>query len=545
MSETGTGFNTYTRLYKEQWKELMEPHNKRHTPLRSYLNGSVTTTWMISYTAVRAGNETAANLLLLWAHLDNKSMWHGLLAAAAQESAIAAKKALAWLREIARNEMEFNNAVGMLRNYSLVEEMEDQMGYATHPVVHQWARHIQDDSQQATLLWLAIVLVGLAVPMNDTKKYWETQVRLLPHADRCEKRIKEAVKDLLGERGLNGQAEENETLLWAVSNLGTLYADQGKLDEAEKMFIWALDGHKKALGAEHTSILRTVGDLGNLYRRQGKLDEAEKMFIWALEGYKKALGAEHTSTLNTVVNLGNLYRDQGKLDEAETMYVQALEGHKKALGAEHTSTFLTVNNLGLLYADQGKLDEAEKMYMQALEGYKKALGAEHTSTLRIVGNLGTLYSDQGKLDEAEKMYMQALEGQKKVLGAEHTSTLDTVYNLGVLYAGQGKLEEAEKMYMWALEGYKKALGAEHTSTLDTVNNLNLLYKDQGKLDEAAISRDTLATLAQKEDKFSATTERGLELAHSRTQTVLDSSARHKSSSSRRRKILERFGWKRT
>ena len=65
MSETGMGFGTYTRLYKEQWQELMEPHDGRRIPLRSYANGSVTATWAISYTAVRRRNEAAANLLLL------------------------------------------------------------------------------------------------------------------------------------------------------------------------------------------------------------------------------------------------------------------------------------------------------------------------------------------------------------------------------------------------------------------------------------------------------------------------------------------------
>src|SRR5258708_728914 len=102
MNETGTSFGTYTRLYKEQWRELMEPQDGKHIPLRplrSYSNGSVATTWMISYAAIRTKSEAAANLLLLWAHLDNKSLWHGLLAAS-QRSAIAAERTSAWLRGI-------------------------------------------------------------------------------------------------------------------------------------------------------------------------------------------------------------------------------------------------------------------------------------------------------------------------------------------------------------------------------------------------------------------------------------------------------------
>ena len=123
----------------------------------------------------------------------------------------------------------------MLRSYSLVEEMEGQTGYATHPVVHQWALHIQNDGQRVELSWVAIVAVGLAVPYTDKRKYWETQIRLLPHAQRCENSITEAMNDRFEDHELDGQKEENNVLLWAVHNLGTLYMNRGKLDEAEKI----------------------------------------------------------------------------------------------------------------------------------------------------------------------------------------------------------------------------------------------------------------------------------------------------------------------
>jgi tetratricopeptide (TPR) repeat protein len=110
---------------------------------------------------------------------------------------------------------------------------------------------------------------------------------------------------------------------------------------------------------------------------QGKLDEAEKMYELALLGYDKALGPEHKSTLDAVNNLGILYWVQGKLDEAEKMYERALLGYEKALGPEHKSTLDTVDNLGILYWVQGKLDKAEKMYERSLLGYKKVYGYDH------------------------------------------------------------------------------------------------------------------------------------------------------------------------
>ncbi|KAF2633107.1 hypothetical protein BU25DRAFT_487441 [Macroventuria anomochaeta] len=377
MNETGTGFDTYTRLYREQWRELMEPYDGRQIPLRSYANGSVATTWTISYTAVRRKNEAAANLLLLWAHLDNSSLWHGLLAAASHKSAVVAEQTAAWLGEMARSEVEFTKAIGTLRSYSLVEEAGDQTGHSTHPVVHQWALHVQDDKQRTVLSRLAVVLVGLAVPMNDEKKYWETQARLLLHAERCEKNVvRKDITDQGAEDGASEQKEGEHILLWAVCNLGDLYIDQGKLDKAENMYTQALEGRWKALGAEHTSTLDSVHCLAILYRDQGKLDKAENMYMQALQGYKKALGEDHTSILGTVNNLGDLYREQV---------------YEKAVVPERISTYVPALNtmwaLGSLSNCLGRVDEARAWYSKALCGYEKMFGESHPKCQPLRDNL--------------------------------------------------------------------------------------------------------------------------------------------------------------
>jgi tetratricopeptide (TPR) repeat protein len=73
--------------------------------------------------------------------------------------------------------------------------------------------------------------------------------------------------------------------------------------------------------------LNTVNNLGILYWDQGKLAEAEQMYVRALTRYEKALGPDHPSTLDTVNFLGVLYRAQGKLAEAEQMH-QRRRAHK-------------------------------------------------------------------------------------------------------------------------------------------------------------------------------------------------------------------------
>ncbi|KAN0067835.1 TPR-like protein [Elaphomyces granulatus] len=495
LDQTAISFSDYLRLYKASWAKLLTTSPE----LRSY-DRMLYSTWQLSFDQVKQRNELSAKLLRLWAYFDNQDLWFELLRHGNSEDP-------AWIRELTEDELEFNGAVRVLSDHGLVEvdmssqELIESRGYSIHGCVHSWTVYVLNQEWDYDLAKLALKFVGSHVPRDrSTNKRWLTQRRLLPHAARCSHAVLNSmvITDGMG---------------WELHGLGLLYAAQGKLDEAEKMYQRALQGYEKAWGLGHTSTLDTINNLGNLYADQGKLGEAEKMYQRALQGKEKAWGPDHTSTLDTVNNLGNLYTKQGKLDEAEKMYQRALQGYEKAWGLDHASTLDTVNNLGALYADQGKLDEAEKMYQQALQGYEKAWGPDHTSTLDTVNNLGLLYKRQDKLDEAEKMYQRALQGYEKALGPDHTSTLDTVNNLGILYADQGKLDEAEKMYQRALtldtvnnlgllyadqgkldeaekmyqralQGYEKALGPGHTSTLNTVHNLGRLYKSQGKLDEA-------------------------------------------------------------
>ncbi|KAI9673080.1 MAG: hypothetical protein M1829_004394 [Trizodia sp. TS-e1964] len=486
LHETNIGIKTYLRFYEEQWKKIM---NSQDDPLPDYNKyRSVWTTWAISYNAIKKKHLYTANLLDLWAFLDNKDLWFGLFANVYGYSEEAEKRLYEQIGDLASDECEFSDAMRLLRSYSLIESVKDIASYTTHPVVHKWVYTSQPVESREQLAQLALIVIYRAIPEMLAAEYFSITRRLLPHAQACCRLLpanqKEKPSPSDKEESFQLDGVKAPLMLDVYSCIAEMYRNQGKLSEAEKMYQRALQGYEEAVGPKHTSTLNTVNNLGTLFSEQGKLSEAEKMYQRALQGYEEAVGPKHTSTLDTVHNLGNLLAGQGKLSEAEKMYQRALQGCEEALGLKHTSTLSTVHNLGTLFSEQGKLSEAEKMYQRALQGREEALGLKHTSTLSTVGNLGTLFFNQGKLSEAEKMYQRALQGCEEALGPKHTSTLITVHNLGLLLADQGKLSEAEKMYQRALQGYEEALGPKHTSTLITVNNLGTLFKNQGKLSEA-------------------------------------------------------------
>ncbi|KAL1835370.1 hypothetical protein VTJ49DRAFT_6917 [Mycothermus thermophilus] len=131
IRETGLDTASYVRLYKQQWDDLMGSDGELGSPLVDYEQGSVATTWTVSFKAIEAKNEDAANLLRLWAFVDNRDLWHGLLQAAAD----GGEQWPRWLCDVAGNKVQYLNAVRLLLRYSMIESQESmQESYMMHPV---------------------------------------------------------------------------------------------------------------------------------------------------------------------------------------------------------------------------------------------------------------------------------------------------------------------------------------------------------------------------------------------------------------------------
>ena len=77
------------------------------------------------------------------------------------------------------------------------------------------------------------------------------------------------------------------------------------------MYQRALEGYEKALGQDHTSTLNTVNNLGLLYADQGRLTEAESMYQRALSGFQTALGPSHWKSKLVMRNIDSLRNTKG------------------------------------------------------------------------------------------------------------------------------------------------------------------------------------------------------------------------------------------
>jgi hypothetical protein len=78
------------------------------------------------------------------------------------------------------------------------------------------------------------------------------------------------------------------------------------------MYDRALEARKKILDLDHLSTLLTLSNLGAVFAVQGRFSEAEAISLESLEGKKKVLDIELPPTLDAVRNIGVLLKDQGR-----------------------------------------------------------------------------------------------------------------------------------------------------------------------------------------------------------------------------------------
>ncbi|HUN60392.1 MAG TPA: tetratricopeptide repeat protein [Candidatus Sulfotelmatobacter sp.] len=182
--------------------------------------------------------------------------------------------------------------------------------------------------------------------------------------------------------------------------LGDLYFDQGKYEEARKLFdeVSAIFQETGAQGR-----MRDVYErIGNVLYQEGKARDAEDYYNRTLR-----LDREFNNPLGLSSDYGNIANamdDLGDLKGALKMQQQALAAFNDV--GDRRGASETLNNLGNLFVEMGRFDDAKDQYAQAL-----AIARE-TSYRRgqpyPISGIGDALLGQGDLPAAVKQYQEAL-----------------------------------------------------------------------------------------------------------------------------------------
>ena len=198
-------------------------------------------------------------------------------------------------------------------------------------------------------------------------------------------------------------ATDDESTLYFIEALCSLYFEKGEIALWEEMCLRALEGYKRVLGPDHRATLDAFHELGYVYLTQKKPVKAEKMFLRALEGKERALGPVHMSTLETVYSLGVVFENQGRLAESEARYLLALERYTETPSPDDSKLNIAIDSLNSLLAKTlqiqpiGSLER--RVYNMSKLLWRKSGGIE-----RMYGCLGNLLLSIGDTENATMAY---------------------------------------------------------------------------------------------------------------------------------------------
>ncbi|KAF5545149.1 ankyrin 3 [Fusarium mexicanum] len=319
LRETGIDIPTYLQSYHLQWDRLMSSED---SPLLDYEHGSVATTWAVSFNAVKALSEDSVNILRLWAFINNKDLWFGLFEVVTNP--LYKGSWPAWLSNIARDNLRFAKAMGLLLRYSMIQaRVEPRGSYSIHPVVHRWVLNLEADAQQKReFASLALCLVGHSVPHETSTAYWTLNQRLLPHADSCSFWIHQA----------EFKQEQNPFESLAIGNLGLLYDHLDKASKAEEIHVQAVWGLEKTFGCEHETTLVIMNNLATSYAKLGKKDEAQEILHRVLHGKEKVSPPAPYLDTGNYLHTGTHLHPANATDHGRALVQYSIRGLPEATG---------------------------------------------------------------------------------------------------------------------------------------------------------------------------------------------------------------------
>lgn len=514
IEETGCSISEYMTLYRKRRLALL----KRQSSVSADYPRTVAGTLALSFQQVEQADPAAAELLRLCAFLHPDAIPEEIITEGAEHLGPA-------LQEVAADPLLLNDAIQVLRRYSLVKRDPQAEMLNLHRLVQVVLKESLDQPTQRQWAERTIRAINAVFP-EVVFANWDRCELDLPHAQVCAQLIEQyhlsspeaahllhSAGRYLRERGQYAQAEpllqsaltigeqvlgtEDPEIAAALNDLVELRWLQGKYAEAELLVQRALSIRERVLGAEHPQTTTTLNDLAATYIFQCKYTQAEPLLQRALALRERAFGTSHPDVAESLSNLASLYMLEGKYAQAEPLYQRALALHEYNMGSEHPGTLIIRASLANLYTFQGKYSEAEQLNRRVLAERERVLGPEHPYTAWTCFNLAQIYYFQGKYEQAEPLLQRALTIHEQSLGPEHTRTMYDLLYLAQVYQAKKQYEQAEALYQRILDSFERSLGLEHPSVAETLTDLAQLYALQDRDEQAEVLYQRALTIREQ------------------------------------------------
>jgi tetratricopeptide (TPR) repeat protein len=244
--------------------------------------------------------------------------------------------------------------------------------------------------------------------------------------------------------------------------LATQLAQQGKYQDAERLYLELVTESEQTAGRQSLDVDRTLGELADVYRRQRNYVQAISVLKQCLDIEAARFEIAEVQQDSTFNALGSVYYDQKRYADAERAIRNAIRLHagRPAGDQRETSEFLA--NLAETLRAQKKYSEAEVAFTRALALKEDGQRRPDGRAVMLMNNFGMMRLEQRKYFEAETNFTRALDAL--AADPDRNSEMAIKFNLAVLYARQSRYAQAEPLFREALAMSEALVGPDHPDT---------------------------------------------------------------------------------
>lgn len=280
------------------------------------------------------------------------------------------------------------------------------------------------------------------------------------------------------------QGETSRDTLAAMETLGSIYRDQMKFDQAEKIFKQVLANQQRILGENNSETLITLADLATLYYLQGRNPEAESILVKVIDKRRTLYPREVHELVRAAYDLSLTYYQDHKTVAAEAIALDNLKLARQHFGEDHPDTNDCRKVMARILTDKKSYPEAEKLMTEDVESARRIYGAESLPVLEESDDLAVLYLAEGRSSEAADLLAQVVELSRRINGKENRQTLTYECTLAITLERIGRFTEAERIASPNLETLRRVYGDNDPWTIVSERTLATLYRAQGRYKDA-------------------------------------------------------------
>lgn len=193
-------------------------------------------------------------------------------------------------------------------------------------------------------------------------------------------------------RQLNLARKDDDSLMSTHYNKGRALLMLGRLEEALQTLLKAAAHFSRLLPPTSSDIhdidssdktksqiyFRILNDVGEIYLRKGNVDQAEKNFRTAFQGHTKVLHKMHPVTFAVRLNIGRVCVERSRFATAYKIFEYIIVTYTEWWGRQHTETMRAVAELAESHLRHAKM----KRLMGDRGDWELAMASDHWSEVQ-------------------------------------------------------------------------------------------------------------------------------------------------------------------